>query len=147
MPRDGQSLIDLTQLPEGAGDQVQANIVVEGDPPVATMANPAARAALMARCSPEQIARALELSRPQPVAPFATPVSIPDGALDGLRRVYIHTTEDVAIPPALQRRMLRENPCIEVVEIATDHAPFLSAPEQTLAAFDRFAQLAGTAAP
>jgi pimeloyl-ACP methyl ester carboxylesterase len=146
MPRDGQSLIDLTQLPEGAGDQVQANIVVEGDPPVATMADPAARAALMARCSPEQIARALELSRPQPVAPFATPVSIPDGALDGLRRVYIHTTEDVAIPPALQRRMLRENPCIEVVEIATDHAPFLSAPEQTLAAFDRFAQLAATAA-
>jgi pimeloyl-ACP methyl ester carboxylesterase len=146
MPRDGQSLIDLTQLPEGAGDQVQANIVVTGEPPVATMANPAARAALMARCSPEQIARALELSRPQTVAPFATPVSIPDGALDGLRRVYIHTTEDVAIPPALQQRMLRENPCIEVVEIATDHAPFLSAPEQTLAAFDRFAQLASTAA-
>ena len=145
MPRDGQSLIDLTQLPEGAGDQVQANIVVEGNPPVATMTNPDARAALMARCSPEQIARALELSRPQPIAPFATPVSIPAGALDGLRRVYIHTTEDVAIPPALQLRMLHENPCIEVVEIATDHAPFLSAPERTLAAFDRFAELAATA--
>src|SRR5262245_17610003 len=25
-PRDGQSLLDLTKLPEGAGDQVQANI-------------------------------------------------------------------------------------------------------------------------
>jgi pimeloyl-ACP methyl ester carboxylesterase len=147
MPRDGQSLIDLTQLPEGAGDQVQANIVVEGDPPVATMTSPAARAALMARCSPEQIARAFERSRPQPVAPFATPVSIPAGALDDLRRVYIHTTEDVAIPPALQRRMLSENPCIDVVEIATDHAPFLSAPEETLAAFDRFAELAATVAP
>jgi pimeloyl-ACP methyl ester carboxylesterase len=143
MPRDGQSLIDLTKLPEGAGDQVQANIVVAGDPPVATMADPAARAALMARCSPEQIARSIARARPQAVAPFATPVSIPDGALDGLRRVYIHTTEDVAIPPALQQRMLRENPCEEVVEIATDHAPFLSAPEQTLDAFNRFAQLAG----
>jgi pimeloyl-ACP methyl ester carboxylesterase len=145
MPQDGQSLLDLTQLPEGAGDQVQANIVIEGDPPVARMTSPAARASLMARCSPEQIARALELSRPQPLAPFATPVSIPAGALDGLRRVYIHTTEDVAIPPALQRRMLSENPCIEVVEIATDHAPFLSAPQETLAAFDRFAELAAIA--
>ena len=81
------------------------------------------------------------------MAPFATPVSIPAGALDDLRRVYIHTTEDVAIPPALQRRMLSENPCIDVVEIATDHAPFLSAPEETLAAFDRFAELAATVAP
>jgi pimeloyl-ACP methyl ester carboxylesterase len=142
MPRDGESLIGLTQLPEGAGDQVQANIVVEGDPPVATMADPAARAALMARCSPEQIARAWERARPQAVAPFATPVSIPAGALDGLRRVYIHTTEDVAIPPALQRRMLRENPCEEVVEIATDHSPFLSASRETLDAFNRLAELA-----
>ncbi|HEY1777580.1 MAG TPA: alpha/beta fold hydrolase [Solirubrobacteraceae bacterium] len=142
MPRDGQSLIGLTQLPEGAGDQVQANIIVEGDPPVATMTSPEARASLMARCSPEQIARAVERARPQPVAPFATPVSIAPGSLDHLRRVYIHTTEDVALPPPLQRRMISENPCIEVVEIATDHAPFLSAQQETLAAFERFAQLA-----
>ena len=38
LPWDGMSLIDMTQLPEAAGDQVQANLVVEGDPPVATMA-------------------------------------------------------------------------------------------------------------
>jgi len=144
MPRDGQSLLDLTGLPEGAGDQVQANIVVAGDPPVATMPDPAARAALMAHCSPEQIARANERSRPQAVAPFATPVSIPPGALDGVRRVYIHTSEDRAIPPALQLRMVRENPCVEVVEIATDHSPFLSAPQETLAAFARFAELAAS---
>ena len=35
VPRDGQSLLDLTRLPEGAEDQVQANIIIE--PPVATM--------------------------------------------------------------------------------------------------------------
>jgi hypothetical protein len=144
MPHDGQSLLDLTRLPEGAGDQVQANIVVGGDPPVATVKDPAARAALMAHCSPEQIARSIELSRPQAVAVFATAVSIPPGALDGLRRVYVHTSEDRAIPAALQLRMLRESPCVEVVEIATDHAPFLSAPRETLAAFDRFAELAAT---
>ena len=144
MPRDGQSLLDLAGLPEGAGDQVQANIVVAGDPPVATMSDPAARASLMAHCSPEQIARAVALARPQAVAPFATPVSIPPGALDGLRRVYIHTSDDRAILPALQLRMLRENPCVEVVEIATDHSPFLSAPQETLAAFVRFAELAAS---
>ncbi len=35
LPSDGQSLIDITGLPEAAGDQVQANLVVEGEPPVA----------------------------------------------------------------------------------------------------------------
>jgi pimeloyl-ACP methyl ester carboxylesterase len=37
LPKDGQSLLALTKLPEGAGDQVQANITIEGDPPVAVM--------------------------------------------------------------------------------------------------------------
>src|SRR5438552_2315995 len=47
LPADGQSLIDLTQLPEGAGDAVQANLVVDGDPPVATMPPEAAREGLL----------------------------------------------------------------------------------------------------
>lgn len=35
LPADGQSLVDLVSLPEAADDQVQANLVVHGDPPVA----------------------------------------------------------------------------------------------------------------
>ena len=38
VPRDGQSLLDLTRLPEGAEDQVQANIVIE--PPWARCRQP-----------------------------------------------------------------------------------------------------------
>jgi hypothetical protein len=41
--------------------------------------------------------------------------------------------------------MIRENPCVEVVEIATDHSPQLSAPEELLAALERFAALAAVA--
>jgi pimeloyl-ACP methyl ester carboxylesterase len=142
MPSDGQSLLDLTRLPEGAGDQVQANIVIDGDPAVATMPDPAARTALMASCSEEQVALAIARSRPQPVAPFATPVTIPVGALDGLRRAYVHCTQDRAIPPLLQLRMIREHPCVDVVEIATDHSPFFSATDELVASLDRFAALA-----
>lgn len=43
VPKDGQSLLDLTKLPEGAGDQVQANITIEGEPPVAIMPAAASR--------------------------------------------------------------------------------------------------------
>ena len=37
MPSNGQSLLDMTKLPEGADDQIQANLTIEGDPPVATL--------------------------------------------------------------------------------------------------------------
>ena len=53
IPKHGQSLLDLTKLPEGAGDQVQANVVIEGEPPVATMPAAASRAALYGSCTEE----------------------------------------------------------------------------------------------
>jgi pimeloyl-ACP methyl ester carboxylesterase len=142
MPQDGQSLLDLTRLPEGADDQVQANITIDGEPPVATLAAEALRGALMRSCSDEQIAWAIERTRPQPVEPFAAPVSIPAGALEGLRRVYVHCALDRAIPPALQLRMIRENPCAAVVTLQTDHSPYLSATGELVAALERFAVLA-----
>src|SRR3954465_6316925 len=49
LPADGQSLVDITKLPEGAGDMVQANMVVEGEPPVATMPAGAARGGVVGR--------------------------------------------------------------------------------------------------
>ena len=51
IPKDGQSLLDLTKLPEGAGDQVQANVAVSGEPPVAVMSVAASRDALYACCA------------------------------------------------------------------------------------------------
>ena len=36
-PQEGESLLDLAESPEGAGDMVQSNLVVEGDPPVARL--------------------------------------------------------------------------------------------------------------
>src|SRR5262249_51185127 len=126
LPKDGQSLLDLTKLPEGAGDQVQANIVVEGVPPVAEMPAALSRDVLYGGCTDDVAAWAIARRRPQAVAPFATPVSIPPGALDGIKRYYVVCTRDQAIPPALQRRMIAENPCDAVAELDTDHAPHLS---------------------
>jgi len=141
VPKDGQSLLDLTNLPEGAGDQVQANIVVEGEPPVAMMQEAASRQALYGSCTDEIAAWAIARQRPQPVAPFVTPVSIPPGALDGVRRYYVVCTRDRAIPLPLQRRMIAENKFAGVVELDTDHTPHLSATDELASALDRFALL------
>jgi pimeloyl-ACP methyl ester carboxylesterase len=138
VPRDGQSLLDLTKLPEGAGDQVQANIVLEGEPPVAVMPDEASRAALYNSCTEDLAAWAIAKQRPQPVAPFATAVSIPPGALAGIRRFYVLCRRDRAIPPALQRRMIAENACDDVVELDTDHTPQLSMPDELAKTLHRF---------
>ncbi len=127
MPANGQSLLDLTRLPEGRADMIQANIVIEGDPPVASLAREPATQAIYNCCDEESVAWAMEWRRRQPVAPFATPVALDDAALATIPRSYVFTARDQSIPPALQRRMIAEHPCRKVFELDTDHAPFLSA--------------------
>jgi pimeloyl-ACP methyl ester carboxylesterase len=138
MPHAGQSLLEMTQLPEGADDQVQANLVVDGDPPVATLPREACRDTLFNRCTDEQVAWGTDRLGTQPVAPFTSPVAVPSGALDGIPRAYVVCSDDHAIPPVLQRRMIAEHEVTEVVELDTDHMPFLSSTDALVAALDRF---------
>ena len=103
LPQPGQSLIEITHLPEAAGDSVQANLVVEGDPPVSTMPPEAAPEALYHCCTQEQIDWALPQRASQPVIPFTNPFTPPDGdtsAFDALPRGYVTCLQDRAIRPA-----------------------------------------------
>jgi len=127
MPSDGQSLLDLTRLPEGKNDMIQANLVLQGDPPVAFLPPAATAEAIYNCCDAETIAWAVERRRPQPVAPFATPVAIDDAVLAAIPRSYVFTARDQSIPPELQRRMIAEHPCRKVYELEADHAPYFSA--------------------
>jgi pimeloyl-ACP methyl ester carboxylesterase len=142
VPADGQSLGDLVALPEAAGDQVQANLVVEGDPPVAILPPEAALRALYA-CGDVASARAAAARlAPQPVAPFGQPVSVPAAraeAFAALPRAYVTCLRDQAIRPALQRRMFTAAGCDPVIEIDTDHSPWLSATDELVAALHRVA--------
>ena len=140
VPSDGESLIDLTQRPEGAGDAVQAGLVVDGDPPVATMPPEAARVGLMHCCDDEQAAWAQSIRGRQAVAPFTNPASLDGG--DGfmeLPRAYVMCLQDRAIKPALQRLMLERAGCDPVIEIDTDHSVWASRPDELAAALNRLA--------
>jgi len=130
LPHDGQSLLDLTQLPEGADDQVQANLTIDGNPAVGVLTPKAIANALFNCCTKSQLDWALERVRPQPLAPFLAPVRIGARPFPADRRVYVFCSRDHAIPPVLQRRMSDENPCGETRELDTDHSPFLSRPSQ-----------------
>jgi pimeloyl-ACP methyl ester carboxylesterase len=142
LPAEGQSLIDLTALPEGAGDQVQANLVVEGDPPVAIMPPEAAKHALYNCCDDDKAAWAAAQLGPQAIAAFTGPIHIDETnreAFERLPRAYVTCLQDHAIPPALQRRMFTAAGCYPVVELDTDHAPWLSRTDELVAAIDTIA--------
>jgi pimeloyl-ACP methyl ester carboxylesterase len=151
LPGDGQSLVDLTQLPEGEGDMVQAHMQVDGAPPVATLPADVVPEAFYGECSAEQAAWATERVRPQALAPFVTPVELGrDERFAGARppRAYVVATKDRALPTALQRRLVGDNPGMDVVEIESDHSPFLSRTAELAAALTTLAergQAAGSA--
>jgi pimeloyl-ACP methyl ester carboxylesterase len=142
LPSDGQSLIEITQLPEAAGDSVQANLVVDGDPPVATFPSEAVREALCHCCDDEQFAWSASLRGRQPVVPFTQPVALggPEAdAFTALPRAYVTCLQDRAIKPAIQRRMFETAECDPVIEIDTDHAVWASRPDELAAALNQIA--------
>jgi len=143
LPGDGQSLLELTHYPEAAGDQVQANMVVEGDPPVARLPAEAVKVALGECCTDTQLAWLIEHTVSQPVAPFTQPFRLdPDRAeaFAALPRAYITCLRDRAIPPQMQRRMFTDAGCDPVVEIDTDHSVWLSRTDGVVTAVDRLAR-------
>jgi pimeloyl-ACP methyl ester carboxylesterase len=136
LPQPGQSLLEITQLPEAAGDAVQANIVVDGDPPVATMAPERAHEAVYHCATAEQVEWAMQRRASQPVIPFTQPFELGESvaAFAALPRAYISCLQDRAIRPPIQRRMYTAAGCDPVIEIDTDHSPWLSRTDELIAA-------------
>jgi pimeloyl-ACP methyl ester carboxylesterase len=124
LPRDGESLKSLAELPENAHDNVMPNAEIV--PPDAILPAWAAKAAFYNRCTDEQADAALARLNPQPLPPLVTPVAITDDRARAVERHYVACTDDQAIPIVLQRRMVAESPCATVAEIDADHSPFLS---------------------
>jgi pimeloyl-ACP methyl ester carboxylesterase len=139
LPGEGQSLIGLTQLPEGEGDHVQKTMVVSGEPPVGELSEEDAIIAFYNLAPPEVGKWAAGMQRAQPVIPMMDEAKLTVG-YENIPRSYIHCTRDQANMPALQRRMMKERRVSPVIEIETDHTPHLSAPDELVAAIDQLAR-------
>jgi pimeloyl-ACP methyl ester carboxylesterase len=143
MPADGQSLIALTQLPEGSGDLVQETVEISGEPPVGTLPESTLRE-LNRECDPGVLEWAIEKAGDQPVVPFTEPVSLNED-FERIPRSYVICTKDRAIPPPLQHRMVKERNVTDVVELDTDHHPQLSRTDELAEALDQRARAEVTA--
>lgn len=120
-PLDGEGLLDLTSLPEGADDGVQANTRVEG---ASAHLDPDAIEKVLAHdCAPEVIDRIRARIGPQPLRMFDTAVQLRGAELPPV--TYVVCTEDGAIPEPLQRLMAEREPA-HVVELTASHSPYYS---------------------
>ena len=90
-------------------------------------------------CTEDQAAWAVDRLGAQPIAPFVGRIEVQDdvrNAFEALPRAYIFCGSDHAIPPAMQRRMLTDRGCEPVLEIDTDHWPWLSRTDEFVSAMD-----------
>ncbi len=124
LPGDGQSLLDLTSLPEGADDLVQQTVIVSGDPPIGTLPESTCQAS-NGDCSPEVMDWAVSRTGSQAFAPLTQAVSL-NQEFEMIPRTYVICKGDRIVPPALQRRMVRDRRITDMVELESGHHPQLS---------------------
>ena len=79
-------------------------------------------------CSEQDIAFALPRLRSQANAPRLKRVALTPSRFGTVRRAYIETTEDRAVPLDMQRGMVANTPCQEIRSLKTGHSPFFAAP-------------------
>jgi pimeloyl-ACP methyl ester carboxylesterase len=144
VPEDGESLLALTARPEAADDQIQANAVLSGDPPVIELSAEATQNAIYNTTSDEDFEWAMQHRRPQPAVPMSNPFELDADnaeAFNALPRRYVTCLRDRSIPPGMQRYMFTRADCEPVLEIDSDHAPYLSHVAETVSALDELARL------
>jgi pimeloyl-ACP methyl ester carboxylesterase len=107
---------------------VLPNLVMSDDQRYATVKDEVIAEAFYADCDASDVSWAKQQLLPEATAPFATPIRTTAGRFGRIPRIYISCTEDRAISPALQSRMIDNLGCQKVISMATSHSPFLSEP-------------------
>lgn len=124
---EGQTLLDV------AGPDTEAlvipNLEFSDDQSSAVVKAEVLDEAFYGDCPKGDAERAKERLAPQAGAPFATPVSRPEG-FDAIPKAFIECTEDRAITIQTQRKMQSTTENVEVMTMETSHSPFISQPEE-----------------
>lgn len=124
--RDGES-VSRTMRADGTS-LILPNLIVFEDGISSIVRGDALAEIFYGGCTPEEVAEARARLRPEPVLPNRTTLRLSAERFGRVKRAYIATAADRAVPPALQRRMYAALPCDTVITMDTAHSPFISAP-------------------
>ncbi|KAL7221445.1 hypothetical protein ACSBR1_023411 [Camellia fascicularis] len=131
-----QSTLDMFSQKTDSNDlmrQAQIFIYANGNtnPPTAINLDKSLLRDLLFNQSPaKDVALASVSMRPIPFAPVLEKLSLSDQNYGSVKRFYIETAEDNAIPIALQQSMINKSPPERVFHLkGADHSPFFSKPQ------------------
>ncbi|XP_057977111.1 putative methylesterase 11, chloroplastic isoform X2 [Malania oleifera] len=131
-----QSTLDMFSQQAGSNDlmrQAQLFLYANGNdhPPTAIDLDKSLLRDLLFNQSPSKdVALASVSMRPVPFAPVLEKLALSDINYGSIRRFYIETMEDNAIPIALQESMVNAKPPEQVFRLkGADHSPFFSKPQ------------------
>ncbi len=124
----GMSLADAARA--DANSLVPANMIPAASGVTCTLRARVVRDAFYGACSDEDCEYARTRLSPEPLKPLVTPLAVTPEKFGRVPRIYIECTDDRTISLAEQRRMHAALPCERVFTLATDHSPFLSAPQE-----------------
>ncbi len=83
-------------------------------------------------------ALAIEKLCAEPIPPMTQPVRVTPERFGRVKRAFIQTRFDNAVPMDAQAAMCAALPCDPVIVMDTDHSPFLSAPQEFAAISTRW---------
>lgn len=127
LPQDGESLVSLAMTDPDA--RIGAHLKIEPEKGIASVEY-SARAELFANDGPAPLkAKLPDLILDEPLKPLGTPVHVSDAGFGRVDRIYVHTSLDQVVSPALQARMVAATPVRKAVTLATGHLPFLTDPD------------------
>ncbi|PSR87739.1 Methylesterase 11 precursor [Actinidia chinensis var. chinensis] len=136
MLASGQSTLDMFSQKAESNDlmrQAQIFLYANGNtqPPTAIDLDKSLLKDLLFNQSPSKdVALASVSMRPIPFAPVLEKLSLSDTKYGSVRRFYIETPEDNAIPITLQESMINQSPPERVFRLkCADHSPFFSKPQ------------------
>ncbi|KAK9067173.1 hypothetical protein SSX86_014498 [Deinandra increscens subsp. villosa] len=136
MLKSGQSTLEMFSQKENTNDlmrQAQKFLYTNGNnlPPTAIDLDKMLLKDLLFNHSPSKdVALASVSMRPIPFPPVLEKLSLSDSNYGSVRRFYIQTPEDNAIPITLQESMINESPPEKVFRLkGSDHSPFFSKPQ------------------
>lgn len=96
--------------------------------------------ALYADCGADDVSLARALLCREPSRPAGEPLRLSDDRYGRVPRAYIRLTEDRAVSPALQDRLIEASPPQRVESIAASHSAYFSQPDrltETIVRIDR----------
>jgi pimeloyl-ACP methyl ester carboxylesterase len=136
IPANGKSMLSVVEQYDPG---FPASFVWAADRKTASITPEGAREFLYHLCPPSTIDDVLPLFTSEPVAPFEAPITMTPDRFGRVRRFYVETLHDRAVPLRLQRSIQAGLGFEQVFTLDADHSPFFSTPSELTACLNAVA--------